>query len=833
MAVRISCASGDFTAAATWATVDATSLLDSEAASTASTTSYVASSTFTPGAITIDGIAVKVALRSSTTGTMSVRLATGGVLVAGTEITINVADIDAGIAAAQNTQGWYLFKFAAPVLLLGSTAYTVDIKTSTNATVTLFRNATAGNWSRMLRTTTTGAPAAGDTLHVIGELTGAGTGTTHTVDMDSTASTDYGPGTDGVVALTVGKRGTLQYKYAASTNYYLKLSGNLVVYSGGTFTIGTVANPIPRTSTAVLEFDPVATGGMGLDIRGGCTVTMQGLSRSSGKNVPWCLLNADAAAAATSLTVDRDTGWLNGDEIVIASTSRTPGDSEGRTLNADAGATSLSVSAGLTNAHGGTAPVVAEVINLTRNVIVRSSDSSKMAWMNVGQGSSATAVTMDVDWVRFRYLGSGVTTNKGALSMNMPGGASGIDVQYCAYDGGTGWQLYSNPTTDFSFTFSNNVISFLASALTTAQAGISAGVGTWTMSGNAFIGANTGGRILSQSVKCTYTNNRIAGMSATAFYFAPTADELVGTVSGNVCHSCAVGGTLTGVYAGTFASNSIWRCATTTSITGCVGLVLTDLVMFGNGTINLTLGALADVRLVRPIICGDTSFATPRGIELGDSGRGKVVIVDGQIGVVSGIYVAHTTSDIRVNSGAAEPQVVLHNTQLASGVEIETQNNLWDDGYIGSQRHDGTAGSHKTFKRNGTISTDATAGLYRTSSPSERLTPSSASLKLSGGIKRFAVANGQTATVSVYVRESVVGDGTDYNGARARLVLKANPAAGVASDTVLATATVSSEGAFELISGTTPAVTDYAVLEVYVDCDGTTGWVNVDDWSVA
>ena len=96
-----------------------------------------------------------------------------------------------------------------------------------------------------------------------------------------------------------------------------------------------------------------------------------------------------------------------------------------------------------------------------------------------------------------------------------------------------------------------------------------------------------------------------------------------------------------------------------------------------------------------------------------------------------------------------------------------------------------------------------------------------------------AVANGATLTPTVKVRESVAGDGTDYNGNRIRLIVKANPAAGIASDTVLATATASSEGAFESLSGTTAAVTDDAVLEFVVDCDGTTGWVNVDTFSIS
>lgn len=53
-------------------------------------------------------------------------------------------------------------------------------------------------------------------------------------------------------------------------------------------------------------------------------------------------------------------------------------------------------------------------------------------------------------------------------------------------------------------------------------------------------------------------------------------------------------------------------------------------------------------------------------------------------------------------------------------------------------------------------------------------------------------------------------------------------AAGITADTVLATATVSSVGAFETISGTTATVSDNCILEFAVDCDGTTGWINVD-----
>src|SRR5581483_6899289 len=71
----IATANGNLTSSSTWKTVDATSLLDSEASTTTLTTTPTDSSTFTPGAITIDGIAIKLSSRAaSPSGTITVTL---------------------------------------------------------------------------------------------------------------------------------------------------------------------------------------------------------------------------------------------------------------------------------------------------------------------------------------------------------------------------------------------------------------------------------------------------------------------------------------------------------------------------------------------------------------------------------------------------------------------------------------------------------------------------------------------------------------------------------------------------------------------------------------
>ncbi len=153
-------------------------------------------------------------------------------------------------------------------------------------------------------------------------------------------------------------------------------------------------------------------------------------------------------------------------------------------------------------------------------------------------------------------------------------------------------------------------------------------------------------------------------------------------------------------------------------------------------------------------------------------------------------------------------------------------------GFVGSEKNDQTAGLHKTWKKYGTITIDTTAGLYRTASPSVRMTPNNATNKLLSGSYKVNVANGQKVTPSVWVRESVVGDGTDYNGNFIKLRLQRNDAIGVTSSYTIGIATASSQGAFEEITAAmTDAATDDGVAEFVVECDGTTGWINFDDFT--
>ena len=106
-----------------------------------------------------------------------------------------------------------------------------------------------------------------------------------------------------------------------------------------------------------------------------------------------------------------------------------------------------------------------------------------------------------------------------------------------------------------------------------------------------------------------------------------------------------------------------------------------------------------------------------------------------------------------------------------------------------SLNHNGVTGSNKDWMSNGTITTDTT--IYLSSTKSTRLTPNVPLVKLISPIVRVPVKS---------------GDSQD----------PATPTE-----------------AYPIVSVKFPNTTfsNDGVAEFYVDCDGTAGWINIDDWN--
>lgn len=1022
MAVLVACANGNFTTAATWALVDATSYVNNNGGRTGvGTGGPQASSTFIPGAITIDAIGIKPDARTAVSGTITVDLfnSTDTAVVAGTSVAVNETDIPL-CSFGTDECGWFFFKFA-PVTLIAGKSYSVRVAT-TVLTVELWQSGVGSNWCRALRTTTTQAPVAGDDLIITGEWTAAATVTARTVTMDQTAATDYGSAptaANGLIApgIAICSNGALTYGTTAATNYVLRLSNSLIVYSGGTLSIGTTGTPLPRDGSAVLEFDLAADGDYALIGRNGSTVNIQGLSRTSGKNVVSAKLTADSptnllqstsnlptalsagtalttldptgtslalastasgfntlttatdtvansvhcfawiggvsvtnttqvythwvkrgsgtnnryvrlqlavggafpatngfyadfdlqtpsagtctalgngtgtsasitafgagfictiigkistsasaptailgacnasgvisyvgdatqnfittwpraytlAAQPTQDTIDTDTGWLSGDVVALASTTRTAGECEVASLNGNAGASTLTYNLYPVNARSGTSPTQAEVILLTRNVKVRSTSSSLMSYVQIKSGA-----VVDIDWAEFYYIGSSNGAGFRGIDVEVNStGATNFSMQFSSIHdteiAGFSTQVSNPAATVTSLVFSSNTMWNL-STIIGAGANINGAITAtnWSFDSNVLIRTGAGGGWALSDVGGTFTNNTVVGSASAGISL--TEGATIGTMSGNIVHSTAqigVSYNAAGI-GGTFSSCTAWRNSNSgLSIGGaiCADLVLDTPTCFGNTPDNISTNQSGGIWIKSPTLNGDTAFATTNGITLGVRGGLSVLVDNGNLSTVSGIKTAHTT-DLNVSTSGFNGPVVLRNTILGSATEINTPSNLSNSGFVASEKHDQTAGNHMTWMRNGKVQTDSTT--FNTAAPSMLMTPTSATLKLESAPQfqgmKVAVANGSTVTIAVYIRKSAT-----YNGNQPRLIQKANPAIGVSADVVIATFSAGLS-TWAQISGTTAAATDDGVVEFVVDCDGTVGSINQDDWSVS
>jgi hypothetical protein len=343
-------------------------------------------------------------------------------------------------------------------------------------------------------------------------------------------------------------------------------------------------------------------------------------------------------------------------------------------------------------------------------------------------------------------------------------------------------------------------------------------------------------------------NIYVSGCGATSTIAISLADTAAfvnqnGNTANLYAHSCGQGVTFSnGPRFGGYYNITAWRNnaggLNWGAAQGYQAYVNRNLTVFawGNGTYNLNLSGSFVNCAVNGSLAGETSFATTDGIKRTSPGTTYISAVDltfdnMTFGVIAGANTTHANNDVNWSSANYEKAVLnFRNCLFSSANEI---GGFTTSGY-GSSYHISrwdqvSGGAHRSYFNNkGFVTCNTTT--YRTSAPSEQLTPTivSPESKLESGIKRVALASGATANVSVYVRKD-----SAYNGTAPRLIQRANPAIGVNTDVVLATSSLTLADTWYLVTGTTAAVIDDGVIEVHVDCDGTAGSIFLDDWTAA
>lgn len=327
----------------------------------------------------------------------------------------------------------------------------------------------------------------------------------------------------------------------------------------------------------------------------------------------------------------------------------------------------------------------------------------------------------------------------------------------------------------------------------------------------------------------SYTNNRVSGHAGVGFAISET-NALLGTCTGNVAHHCGQVGIRFANIAGGAASG---------------------LLSYKNGNADLSVQGIRDTLTIDGSMF---AWGVSRNVYFDAVNYAQVIFTNCSLkrGLSSftpfGVTMAATTSVYAIfRNCTVEASQIFDINATANFFQILFENcsfpnastdggafgagNVLTGSYLAYSRYNGVVGSEKFYRPEGARASDTV--IFDAGARSTRLTPNSVSVKLPTHTIFVPVASGQTPTVSVRVRKSASTDagGANYNGNQPRLMLRARYAMGVTTDTVLATYAAGT-GSWNTLSATLPAAPRDGVYELYVDCDGTAGWINVDTETV-
>jgi hypothetical protein len=496
------------------------------------------------------------------------------------------------------------------------------------------------------------------------------------------------------------------------------------------------------------------------------------------------------------------------------------------------------------------APHQTEVINLTRNVIIRGVSSSFRGYATFKEVCAAT-----IRYASFEFLGvAGLTVGKQCIDFQGMG-AGAITVEYCSF-----FESFNNTYLIVVHTSKTGSITvrycvsykygnrFFYSNGSSATA--------MTVTDNVTIGDVDGGPMIDLNL-CpltgwNFSRNVKSGApstNASAIQFNIGGNVGLFDVTGKLddCRFsfCGVAGIYINgsngnIFLGTIANLNSHLNTHGFRLSGSdvVDVTLANPILWGNATSGIYYsgdnGTYLRAVVRGGLFAGSSLQAQSYGVYV--QNRCAVLRMENcTLGVVSGIYVAHSGADIYTDRTYLWMELLTVGCTLASSTEFSgfsaTTTQYRD---FRHQRYDDTADDHRRDLRvSGTyaVTHRRDTSIFNVASPSEKLTPSITDSVSKGRSTSFfcAVNSGASKTLKVYVRKSAAGDGAAYTGAEPRLILKANPALGIDTDTVLDTMTAAT-GTWEQLQGASASAAEDGVLEAYVDFDGSAGWINVDDW---
>lgn len=252
----------------------------------------------------------------------------------------------------------------------------------------------AGSWD-------TGIPVDGDTAVI-----------NHNIYIDSHVTVGTGASGETNYAITINAGGILRWANPPSGNWVMTVKGSIWIKSGGTFQVGTVANPLSASYKADIFFAPTGDNyywriwvndGV-LDLNGSPAYHMGSTSMQRAK-----LVGDTSAGSGVAFVLDRDADWQVGDYVAI-------GCGGDKTYYPDATThrpEKIQIT-GKTDARHFTATFVYDhktgdhLISLERNVVVRGNGNLRGFRIQADHGSAsgAAGTKLRATWAAFQYGGN-------------------------------------------------------------------------------------------------------------------------------------------------------------------------------------------------------------------------------------------------------------------------------------------------------------------------------------------------------------------------------------------------------------------------------------------
>jgi len=744
-------------------------------------------------------------------------------------VTTNLSNLS-GTTISTQTGGYYYFKFATPYTTSGTSGYSFTVSASSTASFAYYHTGTLTQFSGGLVKNTTLSPVSGDTLYVLGPITGTSTPSYNVVTYDQTGTTPYS-------YVEVGGYGKMVLENSSGKNYQLPIiSGavlrtrNLNTSQNGILEFGNSTTRVNSASTITITLSASSSQFNGIAVRGNSTFRMYGMQRTR-----YGRLGADAPTGSTRVTLlTSPSNWLSGDTLAFGSSLRSASSFvETQTITGSTTGATIPITP-LVVAKSGTTAQNTPVLNLTSNIKIYGQSTSLGYHIITDVGNP----TFDCDNIEMRYFGSATSLAEGLTFQ----GTSTTTIQSITnsslYESTTtSPQAYiTNTTTNPNMTVTGNSIYGLSVA--SDSIGIRLVANNTTTSPNFIITDNysVGGGTEAFTIsdpRVRFTNNVANGIIAQGMSFSWTypftyTANTTSVITNNEVSNCTNGVSVaSNPFSGT--NFTIIKCNSNGLIlAGCTDTVIENLNSSGN-TFNIALNGLHFDTFVRNASCGgmvgNVSTANFNLVTQFDS----TYIENSNFSSsnVTGPHIRHQNVGTTVNY-----PLTLRNCFFGTGITLSSTINATTSkgvqNFFTYQNYQQIKNTGFTQYYYGSTFIDTT--IFDNVSPSFRCTPNTSNISLIAPAFHVAVRSGTTKTITIRVRKSVVGDGAAYNGTIQPYVwLPPNGNLGPQfSGVTVMTASNAANGAWETLTYTTPVCNDDSVLQFWVYQNGTTGWVNWD-----